>query len=176
MLLLFQREAAHLRREQAGVQAASCAAQRLVPRPGGPLHQRPEDHCGAQGLGACVCVCYATAAVLTLCMHGTVRCGANPCCPPQVSYCGSSEQDVLYINERQVMVRSKSMYNDCNPNPNLEGVQCDFSKRYVCLYVCLYVCACVLYFPMLSCLWRSVTQSFSLIHSLSMSFNSIPGP
>ena len=28
------------------------------------------------------------------------------------------------------MVRSKSMYNDCNPNPNLEGVQCDFSKRY----------------------------------------------
>ena len=33
------------------------------------------------------------------------------------------------------MVRSKSMYNDCNPNPNLEGVQCDFSKRYVCMYV-----------------------------------------
>ena len=103
-------------------------------------------------------------------MPGTVRCGANPCCPPQVSYCGSSEQDVLYINERQVMVRSKSMYNDCNPNPNLEGVQCDFSKRYVCLYVC----ACVLYFPMLSCLWRSVTQSFSLIHSLSIPFHPRP--
>lgn len=46
-----------------------------------------------------------------------------------VSYCGSTEQDVLCINERQVMVRSKNMYNQLPPNPSLEGVQCDFSKR-----------------------------------------------
>mmetsp|Transcript_26939 Transcript_26939/g.38424 ORF Transcript_26939/g.38424 Transcript_26939/m.38424 type:complete len:104 (+) Transcript_26939:4022-4333(+) len=46
-----------------------------------------------------------------------------------ISHSGSSEQDVLCINERQVMVRSKNMYNDIPPNPSLEGVTCDFSKR-----------------------------------------------
>jgi len=52
----------------------------------------------------------------------------------QISHSGSSEQDVLCINERQVMVRSKNMYNELPPNPSLEGVLCDFSKRYFYFY------------------------------------------
>ena len=49
----------------------------------------------------------------------------------QVSYCGATgEQDVLCINERQVMVRSKGMYDQQPPNTSLEGVQSDLLKRY----------------------------------------------
>ncbi|KAJ1435059.1 hypothetical protein B484DRAFT_325821 [Ochromonadaceae sp. CCMP2298] len=46
-----------------------------------------------------------------------------------VHYCGSGEQDVLCINERQVMVRSKHMYDQQPPNAALEGVQSDLQKR-----------------------------------------------
>ena len=61
------------------------------------------------------------------------------CCPTsaatatatatQVSYCGAGEQDVLCINEKQVMVRSKTMYDQQPPNTSLEGVQSDLDKR-----------------------------------------------
>lgn len=47
-----------------------------------------------------------------------------------MSYCGAGEQDVLCINERQVMVRSKSMYDHEPPNTSLEGVRSDLMKRY----------------------------------------------
>lgn len=43
-------------------------------------------------------------------------------------YCGSAEQDVLCINERQVMVRSKVMYND-------NFSQADIMKRPMTSYV-----------------------------------------
>jgi hypothetical protein len=46
-----------------------------------------------------------------------------------VSYCGAGEQDLLCINERQVMVRSKGMYDQEPPNTSLEGVQSDLQKR-----------------------------------------------
>lgn len=39
---------------------------------------------------------------------------------PFVHYCGSEEQDVLCINERQVCVRSRSMYD--GPDPSAVGV------------------------------------------------------
>lgn len=45
-----------------------------------------------------------------------------------VEYCGASEQDVLYINERQVMVRSKDMYSR-RPSVAAEGVYVDVEKR-----------------------------------------------
>lgn len=45
-----------------------------------------------------------------------------------VNYSGLSEQDVLYINERQVMVRSKDMYNR-KPSVGAEGVFADLQKR-----------------------------------------------
>ena len=45
-----------------------------------------------------------------------------------VNYCGSTEQDLLCINERQVMVKSKYMYNDAT-NVALEGIHSDLSKR-----------------------------------------------
>lgn len=48
----------------------------------------------------------------------------------QVSYCGAAEQDLLCINERQVMVRSKTMYDQEPPNTSLEGVRADLDKRY----------------------------------------------
>ena len=53
----------------------------------------------------------------------------------QVSYCGAGEQDLLCINERQVMVRSKNMYDQEPPNTSLEGVRSDLEKRYgmVCI-------------------------------------------
>jgi hypothetical protein len=45
-----------------------------------------------------------------------------------VHYCGRGEQDVLCINERKVMVKSKNMY--CDPtNVALEGISSDLSKR-----------------------------------------------
>ena len=48
-----------------------------------------------------------------------------------MGYCGATgEQDVLCINERQVMVRSKGMYDLDQPNTSLEGVQSDLLKRY----------------------------------------------
>jgi hypothetical protein len=47
----------------------------------------------------------------------------------QVNYCGAGEQDLLCINERQVMVRSKAMYDTEPPNTSLEGVQSDLLKR-----------------------------------------------
>ncbi len=48
-----------------------------------------------------------------------------------MSYCGAGEQDLLCINERQVMVRSKNMYDQEPPNTSLEGVRSDLEKRYV---------------------------------------------
>lgn len=48
----------------------------------------------------------------------------------QVTYCGAGEQDLLCINERQVMVRSKAMYDTEPPNTSLEGVRSDLQKRY----------------------------------------------
>lgn len=53
-------------------------------------------------------------------------------CYGQVSYCGSTEQDVLCINERQVMVRSKSMYDQEPANIYLEGIHADLNKRWYC--------------------------------------------
>lgn len=50
-------------------------------------------------------------------------------CVEQVSYCGAAEQDLLCINERQVMVRSKTMYDQEPPNTSLEGVHADLEKR-----------------------------------------------
>jgi hypothetical protein len=47
----------------------------------------------------------------------------------KVTYCGSVEQDVLCINERQVMVRSRGMYDQSAPNVSLEGVEADLAKR-----------------------------------------------
>lgn len=47
----------------------------------------------------------------------------------QVTYCGAGEQDLLCINERQVMVRSKNMYDTEPPNTSLEGVRADLDKR-----------------------------------------------
>lgn len=49
----------------------------------------------------------------------------------QVTYCGAGEQDLLCINERQVMVRSKNMYDTEPPNTSLEGVRADLDKRKV---------------------------------------------
>lgn len=46
-----------------------------------------------------------------------------------VSFCGLIEQDVLYINERQVMVRSKEMYNR-KPSVSAEGIHADVKNRY----------------------------------------------
>lgn len=45
----------------------------------------------------------------------------------QVQYSGSTEQDVLYINERAVMVRSKAMYE--KPNATTEGIYTDLQNR-----------------------------------------------
>lgn len=59
-----------------------------------------------------------------------LRCTALRCAALQVSYCGAGEQDLLCINERQVMVRSKAMYDTEPPNTSLEGVQSDLQKRY----------------------------------------------
>ncbi len=47
----------------------------------------------------------------------------------QVAYCGAAEQDVLCINEREVMVRSRAMYDQSAPNVALEGVEADLGKR-----------------------------------------------
>ena len=60
-----------------------------------------------------LCCCYVVLLVLVL----------------QVSYCGAVEQDLLCINERQVMVRSKTMYDQEPPNTSLEGVSADLQKR-----------------------------------------------
>jgi hypothetical protein len=46
-----------------------------------------------------------------------------------VTYAGSTEQDVLCINEKQVMVRSRNMYNQEPPNTAWEGVVVDLTKR-----------------------------------------------
>lgn len=45
-----------------------------------------------------------------------------------INYCGLTEQDVLYINERQVMVRSKDMYSR-KPSVAAEGVYVDVKNR-----------------------------------------------
>ncbi len=45
------------------------------------------------------------------------------------------EQDVLCINERQVMVRSRGMYDQSAPNVSLEGVEADLAKRWVFIKV-----------------------------------------
>jgi hypothetical protein len=45
----------------------------------------------------------------------------------QVCYCGAGEQDVLCINERQVIIRSKAMYEQ--PNVSMEGINSDLSNR-----------------------------------------------
>lgn len=50
-------------------------------------------------------------------------------CLIQVSYCGATEQDVLCINERQVMVRANHMFDNITPNVALEGIEADLSKR-----------------------------------------------
>ena len=46
----------------------------------------------------------------------------------RVCYSGSSSQDVLCINERKVMVRSKTMYSNVS-NAAAEGITSDLSKR-----------------------------------------------
>ena len=46
----------------------------------------------------------------------------------RVSYCGKTDQDVLCINERKVMVRSKTMYKP-SVNPAIEGITSDLDKR-----------------------------------------------
>lgn len=45
-----------------------------------------------------------------------------------VSYCGITDQDVLCVNERKVMVRSKNMYDNA-PNVASDGVFSDLTKR-----------------------------------------------
>jgi hypothetical protein len=45
----------------------------------------------------------------------------------RVFYSGASEQDVLCINEKKVMVRSKNMYH--TPNTASEGIKSDLSNR-----------------------------------------------
>jgi hypothetical protein len=45
-----------------------------------------------------------------------------------VSYCGITDQDVLCVNERKVMVRSKNMYDNA-PNVSSDGVFSDLTKR-----------------------------------------------
>lgn len=52
-----------------------------------------------------------------------------------VNYCGATEQDVLCINERQVMVRSKNMYEQETPNQSLEGIKADLTNRPMTAYV-----------------------------------------
>jgi hypothetical protein len=46
----------------------------------------------------------------------------------RVTYSGTASQDVLCINERKVMVRSKTMYDKAT-NPAAEGIRSDLSKR-----------------------------------------------
>jgi hypothetical protein len=58
-----------------------------------------------------------------------LRTSLKPVLAIQVNYCGAGEQDLLCINERQVMVRSKAMYDTEPPNTSLEGVQSDLLKR-----------------------------------------------
>lgn len=45
----------------------------------------------------------------------------------RISYCGNTDQDVLCIDERQVIVRSKAMFD--RPSPFAEGVLTDISLR-----------------------------------------------
>ena len=45
----------------------------------------------------------------------------------RISYCGGIDQDVLCIDERQVIVRSKAMYD--RPSPFAEGIHTDISLR-----------------------------------------------
>jgi hypothetical protein len=45
----------------------------------------------------------------------------------RIGYCGNTDQDVLCINERQVMVRSRAMYD--KPSPLAEGIHTDISQR-----------------------------------------------
>ena len=45
----------------------------------------------------------------------------------QVQYCGAADQDVLHIDERRVMIRSKGMFD--KPSPTTEGVVTDVQKR-----------------------------------------------
>lgn len=45
----------------------------------------------------------------------------------QVRYCGAGEQDVLCINEKQVMIRSKAMYE--TPNASTKGVPANIEVR-----------------------------------------------
>lgn len=47
----------------------------------------------------------------------------------KVQYCGTIDQDVLHIDERKVMVRSKGMFD--KPSPTTEGVVTDVQKRCV---------------------------------------------
>lgn len=46
----------------------------------------------------------------------------------KVTYCGLTEQDVLCIDERQVIVRSKGMFQP--PNAAAEGIYSDLQRRY----------------------------------------------
>jgi hypothetical protein len=45
----------------------------------------------------------------------------------RVTYCSGGDVDVLCIDERKVMIRSKTMYD--KPNPVAEGVKTDLSAR-----------------------------------------------
>ena len=45
----------------------------------------------------------------------------------RISYCGNADQDVLCIDERQVIVRSKAMFD--RPSPFAEGIHTDISLR-----------------------------------------------
>ena len=60
-------------------------------------------------------------------------------------YCGTHEQDVLYINERQVIVRSKDMYRQTR-NVAAEGIYADVANRFVIVCLCVYVCVCMCVF------------------------------
>ena len=45
-----------------------------------------------------------------------------------VTYCGALDQDVLCVNERKVMVRSRNMYNNA-PNVAADGISSDLTQR-----------------------------------------------
>ena len=49
-----------------------------------------------------------------------------------MGYCGTVEQDVLCVNERQIVVRTRSILQ---PNAASEGVHADLNKRPVTAFV-----------------------------------------
>lgn len=50
-----------------------------------------------------------------------------------MNYCGTTEQDVLCVNERQIMVRARSLFDQ--PNAASEGVHANLDKRPVTAFI-----------------------------------------